>query len=168
MFRMTTLKISLLSALATLFLLVSMLASTGTASAHTVTDRAGAHTTSCQPPYCTPWQPNPQISVYGTYYAGNGCDWMAVVGSGFTPGQAWFYVYAPSEVSTIHTIYSWDFTVNPNSASANVSGGFLAGITVCGKETSGLTGKVINSGVPYSAHLYMIDARGVASNEVSI
>jgi hypothetical protein len=42
MFRMTTLKISLLSALATLVLLVAMLASSGTASAHTTSSQTPA------------------------------------------------------------------------------------------------------------------------------
>ena len=45
LFRLTTLKLSLLSAFATLFLLVAMLASTGTASAHT----ASRHTPSLKP-----------------------------------------------------------------------------------------------------------------------
>ena len=39
MFRLTTLKMSLLSALATMFLLVAMLASSGTASAHTASSQ---------------------------------------------------------------------------------------------------------------------------------
>ena len=157
MFRLTTLKLSLLSAFATLFLLLAMLAFTGTAS---------AHTTSCQPPNCTPWQPNPQITVYGAYYTGHGCMWMAVTGTGFAPGQAWFYADAPSSVTTSHTINTWDMTVNPRSATANVYGNFLTGITVCGTEWSGKTGRVINSGVPYGTQLSMIDSRGDYSNVV--
>src|SRR5215469_8517056 len=121
MFRMTTLKISLLSAFATLFLMVAMLAFTGTASAHTASASAAAN---CRPPFCIPIvstpPPPPQITVYGAYYTGHGCMWMAVTGTGFAPGQAWFYADAPSSVTTSHTINTWDMTVNPRSATANV------------------------------------------------
>ncbi len=84
MFRMTTLKISLLSAIATLFLLVSMLASSGTASAHTASAYTAA---SCQPPACTP-APAPHIAVYNEVYIGgvnHDCRWMLVVGVWLCP-----------------------------------------------------------------------------------
>ena len=74
MLRLITLKISLFSALATLFLLVGMLASTGTASAHTASSQATAF-------------PHPQIAVYDVTPIGGNCEEILLVGSGFAPGH---------------------------------------------------------------------------------
>ncbi len=80
MTRLTTLKISLLSALATLFLLVAMLASTGTASAHTASNQTTAFH-------------HPHIDVIDTTPIGGGCEQTLLDGFGFAPGfvhlEAW-------------------------------------------------------------------------------
>src|SRR5215470_10542219 len=119
MFRMTTLKISLLSAFAALFLLVSMLASTGIASAHTTTS---AHTTSCQPPSCTPytrpqlWQPTGIV-----YTLPPDCAETWVSGSGYTPGSV-----------TLKVIWFNPTFVYPSTTQADANGNFTTFIEMCG------------------------------------
>src|SRR5215472_9845310 len=81
--RMTTLKLSLMSAFATLFLLLAMLASTGTASAHTASSLAAAS-----------FQPHIAALDNGYVYGYSGdCKSVTVFGTGFPPGlatlQAW-------------------------------------------------------------------------------
>jgi hypothetical protein len=116
MFRMTTLKIGLCSALATLMLLLAMLASTGTASAHTA---------SCQPPYCTPGPRQPHIAVYNDQWIGNGCKWMLVVGYGFTPGSVALDAYPDWLTNT-------RLTIQPQFFDADKVGDISGGITICG------------------------------------
>ncbi len=153
MFRMTTLKISLFSALATLFLLVSMLASTGTASAHT----ASAHTAaSCQPqvnPACTP---HPQLHVYGDKPLNWNCKWMAVVGSHFAPG--------PVKLQAKRVgFFQSPLSVNPSVVTANVYGGFFIGLNICSYNDFG------GFGSPHvKATLVGIDSNGVQSNKVVV
>jgi len=74
MLRLTTLKISLFSALATLFLLVAMLASTGTASAHAASNQT------------TAFPHHPHIVVIDTTPIGGGCEKTRLDGFGFAPG----------------------------------------------------------------------------------
>jgi hypothetical protein len=75
MLPLTTLKMSLFSAFATLFLLVAMQASTGTASAHTLSSQAIA------------FHPHhPYLAVYDVMSIGGGCEEMFVTGYGFAPG----------------------------------------------------------------------------------
>jgi len=126
MFRLTTMKLSLLSAFATLFLLVSMLASSGTASAHTASASTAA---SCQPPFCTPGLQQPHIAVYGDRWIGGGCKWMAVVGSGFAPGSVALDAY-PDWLGGGRLTFGDG--LNYADADANKYGNFLVGITICG------------------------------------
>jgi hypothetical protein len=118
MFRMTTLKISLFSAFATLFLLVAMLASTGTASAHTA---------SCQPQqinsHCTP---RPQLNVYDVMWTNGGCDEMFVKGASFAPGQ----------VTLAATQNGSPLTVSPSVETADVNGNFSGDLFICSDVSS--------------------------------
>ncbi len=107
MFRMTTLKISLFSALATLFLLVSMLASTGTASAHTASSQAPAV--------------KPNLAVYDVMVISGSCKEMFVTGTGFAPGQ----------VTLAATQYRYPLTVSPNVETADVDGIFTGDLFIC-------------------------------------
>jgi hypothetical protein len=130
---MTTLKISLLSAFATLFLLIAVLASSGTAS---------AHTTSCQPqlnpacgihyPHHSPAShpiPPGHIAVYNETYIGGdnkNCRWMLVVGYHFIPGaHVTLYAYYKQDFST-------QLQVSPYSFTADGVGDISGGITICG------------------------------------
>jgi len=131
MFRMTTLKISLLSAFATFFLLIAMLASTGTVSAHTA---------SCQPqlnsacgtgtpyPHLIPAR-FPHIQVYNEQYIGGenkDCRWMLVVGYHFIPGaDVRPYAYYKNFFDT-------QLQVSPYSFTADSVGDIHGGITICG------------------------------------
>jgi len=72
MFRLTTLKLSLLSAFATLFLLVAMLASTGTASTHTSSQATASY--------------HAHIFAMNTVPLGGDCEETQVFGYGFAPG----------------------------------------------------------------------------------
>ncbi len=142
MTRLTTLKISLLSALATLFLLVAMLASSGIASAHTASRQATAFT------------PQPQLhaSVGATLISEN-CELVFVTGSGFAPGlvrmQAHLWRYpAPA------------LTVSPSVVPANAYGGFFSGLTICGGFGFGSRH---NMGI-----LVGIDSNGVQSKPVLV
>ncbi len=107
MFRMTTLKMSLLSALATLFLLVAMLASTGTASAHT----ASRQTTAVKP----------NLAVYDVMVISGNCKEMFVKGAGFAPGQ----------VTLAATQYRYPLTVSPSVETADVDGNFTGDLFIC-------------------------------------
>jgi hypothetical protein len=108
MLRLTTLKMSLLSALATLFLLVAMLASTGTAS---------AHTTSSQTPAL-----QPHITVFMDGPISAKCKSFFVQGTGFVPG--------PVHLSAIG--YKYPLTLGPNGVPANANGNFSQDLIICG------------------------------------
>ena len=110
MFRMTTLKMSLFSALATLFLLVAMLASSGTASAHTASSQAPA------------LQPHLAVSNDGSINAK--CKEMFVQGTGFARGP----------VTLVATQYKYPLTLGPNGALANANGNFSQDLIICGKR----------------------------------
>jgi len=148
---MTTLKISLLSALATLFLLVGMLASTGTASAHT----ASAHTAAnCQPqvnPACAP-----QIKVlFETLNQSNfSCKVMEIVGSHFAPGQVTLQARRLG-------FFGGPLRVTPRIVTTNevVVGSFWVVINICG----------FGFGSPHAkANLVEIDSNGVQSDPVVV
>ncbi len=149
MFRMTTLKISLLSALATLFLLVSMLASTGTASAHTATGTASAHTASCQPPNCSP-PPHPYLFLESPEtQLGPYCKQVSVEGVGFAPGTD--YLYATNVAYPTYAM-----TTSPGWVTS--TGDFFINTErICGWNFGSQHNTVL---------LYAIDSDGVWSNEV--
>ena len=138
MFRMTTLKISLLSALATLFLLISMLASSGTASAHTASSHISALT--------------PQLHVsHETVMTLNvGCKEMNVQGTGFAPGP----------VTLQATWKGYPLIVSPKSVTANANGKFkILNLILCqdGFSTSSVPGILVG-----------IDHNGALSNPVLV
>jgi hypothetical protein len=151
MFRMTTLKMSLLSALATLMLLIAMLATSGTASAHT----AG-----CQPqvnPACIP-QYRPQLTVYNVKSIWGSCKEVSVYGAGFAPGKvalvathAGFVGFGGPLRVFPHTVYA--------TTQLDVAGSFFRDVTICG---SGF-------GSWYTAaFLVGIDQNGVHSNQALV
>jgi hypothetical protein len=107
MFRMTTLKMSLFSALATLFLLVAMLASSGTASAHTASSQAPAYT--------------PHIHVKNVTPINALCKKMFVYGNSFAPGP----------VTLVATRLGYPSTITPNAFTASVDRVFSGEITIC-------------------------------------
>lgn len=158
MFRMTTLKLGLLSALATLFLLVSMLASSGTASAHTAT--VSVHTASCQPPACIPPSPQqPHIAVYGDQWIGGGCKWMYVEGYGFTPGSSVGLDAYPNWLTNTQ------LTINGGWMDANQFGNIYGGITICGFGLFGSPSHMaVLYGYSYSSAWYV----GPISNKVLV
>ena len=111
MFRMTTLKISLFSAFATLFLLIAMLASSGTASAHTTSSRATASA--------------PRLSAYNIMRISGNCEGMTVSGFRFVPGS----------VTLSATQNGSPLTVSPNVFTANdfdADLDFTSYVTICG------------------------------------
>ncbi len=108
MFRMTTLKMSLFSALATLFLLVAMLASSSTASAHT----ASSQTPALQP----------HITVFMDGPINPNCKEMFVQGTGFARG--------PVHLATIG--YKYKLKLGPNGVPANANGNFSQDLIICG------------------------------------
>ena len=108
MFRMTTLKISLLSAFATLFLLVAMLASTGTVSAHT----ASSQTPALQP----------QISVFPDGPISPLCKEYFVQGTGFAPGPVHLIAFG----------YPFKLKLGPNGVPAKADGTFSQDLIICG------------------------------------
>jgi hypothetical protein len=108
MFRTTTLKISLFSAFATLFLLIAMLASSGTASAHTANRHVAAIT--------------PQLAIYDIETISPDCKEMFVLGSGFTPG--------PIHLETFG--YPFPLTLTPNDVPAFSNGNFSQDLIICG------------------------------------
>ena len=152
MFRMTTLKMSLFSALATLFLLVAMLASTGTASAHTA---------SCQPqvnPACIPHY-QPQLTVYNVKTIWGTCKEVSVYGAGFAPGpvalkatHAGFGGFGGLLRVFPHYVYA--------TTQLDVAGSFSRDVTICGPGFGswGFT----------AAFLVGIDQNGVHSNQVLV
>src|SRR5215467_16279238 len=131
MFRLTTLKLSLLSAFATLFLLLAMLAFTGTAS---------AHTTSCQPPNCSP-TPQPQteqITVYGEKWISRDCKSMTVTGASFI-SSSYAYAYYQDYIQLVayHFFSGQQLAVNPWLITDNAYGRFSNSITICGFASGG-------------------------------
>jgi len=108
MFRMITLKTSLLSAFATLFLLVAMLASSGTASAHT----ANSHIPAVQP----------QITVFPDGPINPMCKSYFLLGTGFVPG--------PVHLATFG--YPFTLKIGPNGVPANASGKLAQDLIICG------------------------------------
>jgi hypothetical protein len=152
MFRMTTLKISLLSALATLMLLIVMLVTSGTASAHTA---------SCQPqvnPACIP-QYHPQLTVYNVKSIWGSCKEVSVNGAGFAPGKvalvatrAGFGGFGGHLRVFPHTVYA--------TTQLDVAGSFSRDVTICGIGFGswGFT----------AAFLVGIDQNGVHSNKVLV
>ena len=107
MFRMTTLKISLFSALATLMLLIAMLASSGTASAHTASSQARAF-------------PHPYIEAHNVMPIYGNCEEVSLDGFGFTPGQ----------IKLFASQHNHPLSVQPGSIFTN--GSFSTDVTVCG------------------------------------
>jgi hypothetical protein len=107
MTRLTTLKISLFSALTTLFLLVAMLASTGTASAHTVSKQATAF-------------PHPQIEVTDVVPMGGNCEKINLVGFGFFPGHVQLEAFQQGYSASVQPAF---FKTN---------GSFSRHVTICG------------------------------------
>ena len=107
MFRMTTLKFSLFSALATLMLLIAMLATSGTASAHTANSQAKAF-------------PHPHIEVNDVTPTYGNCDEVSLVGFGFAPGQ----------IKLFASQHHHPITVSPPILFTN--GSFSRDVTVCG------------------------------------
>jgi len=159
MFRITILKISLLSAFATLFLLISMLASTGTASAHTATGTASTHTTSCQPqqvyPPCPPihnYHPSLQAWDGGAY--NKNCKDVIVLGTGFAPGTVTLYADREGFKAPFTLL-----TITPKFLRANTYGNFFTSITVCGWHFG------LYHGI---TTLYGIDSNEVQSNTAVI
>jgi len=108
MFRLTTLKLSLLSALATLFLLVAMLASSGTASAHTASSQIPAV--------------QPQISVFIDGPINPTCKEMFVLGTGFAQGPVHWAAIG----------YKYPLTFTPNGVPAFANGKFSQDLIICG------------------------------------
>lgn len=106
MFRMTTLKISLFSALATLTLLIAMLATSGTASAHTASSQAKAF--------------HPHIEVNDVTPTYGNCDEVSLNGFGFAPGQ----------IKLFASQHNHPITVLPGILFTN--GSFSEDVTVCG------------------------------------
>ncbi len=155
MFRMTTLKMSLLSALATLFLLVAMLASSGTASAHT----ASAHTAASCQPQVNPACGAPQLEVLGlTPIKNTNCKSMTIVGSHFAPGQVTL------QAQTLG-FFGHQLSVYPTS-SATVdafNGGFYITRTICGY---GFGSPVVAAKTP--GILVAIESNGVQSNQARV
>ncbi len=138
MFRMTTLKISLFSALATLFLLVAMLASSGTASAHTASRQTTALT------------PQLHVSNETVMTMNVGCKEMLVKGTGFAPGP----------VTLQATWQGHPLIVSPPSVTANVNGKFKnLDLIICGDgfSTSSVAGSLVG-----------IDHNGAQSDPVSV
>ena len=119
MFRMTTLKISLFSALATLFLLLTMLASTGAASAHT----ASSQTPALQP----------HLVVFGDGPISTTCKEFFVQGTGFAPGP----------VTLVATQYHFPLKLGPNGVPANANGNFSQDLIICGKRFGSLQAHAI-------------------------
>jgi hypothetical protein len=144
MFRMTTLKMSLLSALATLFLLVAMLASSGTASAHTA---------SCQPQQvhtpCPIPGSHPHLAVYDVMTINGSCKEMFVQGTGFTPGP----------VQLVASGYKYPLTLSPNGVPANANGTYSQDLIMCSDGFGAYAGTV---------SLVAIDSQGHKSNKVLV
>ena len=113
---MTTLKISLLSALATLFLLISMLAFSGTASAHT----AGCQPQQIHTPCHIPGS-HPHLAVYDVMTINGGCKEMFVLGTGFAPGPVTLKAFG----------YKYPLTLNPNGVPANANGTYSQDLFMC-------------------------------------
>ena len=109
MTRLTTLKVSLFSALATLFLLVAMLASTGTASAHTASKQT------------TAFHHHPHIVVYDVTPIGGNCERIRLVGYDFAPGHVSLEAFLPHGDSLF---------VQP--AFFKTDGDFSRHVTICG------------------------------------
>ncbi len=107
MTRLTTLKISLFSALATLFLLVAMLASTGTASAHTASNQTTAFH-------------HPHIVVIDTTPIGGGCEQTVLDGFGFAPGFVHLEAWQQGQSLSVQPV---DFFTD---------GSFTRDVTICG------------------------------------
>jgi len=138
MLRLTTLKISLLSALATLFLLVSMLAFTGTASAHSASRQTPAFT------------PHLYVSNETVMTLNVGCKEMTVKGTGFAPGP----------VTLQATWKGFPLIVSPSSVTATVNGKFkIFNFIICGDvfSTSSVAGSLVG-----------IDHNAVQSNQVPV
>ena len=109
MLRLTTLKISLFSALATLTLLIAMLASTGTATAHAMSSQATAFH-------------HPHIEAYDVMSIGGGCEETQLFGRGFPQGPIQLFASQHG-----HTL-----SVKPWHLFANGNGHFSADVIVCG------------------------------------
>ncbi len=107
---MTTLKMSLFSALATLFLLIAMLASTSIASAHT----ASSQTPALQP----------HITVFMEQPINAKCRGMFLQGTGFVPG--------PVHLSAIG--YTFPLKLGPNGVPTKANGNFSQDLIICGTE----------------------------------
>ena len=107
MTRLTTLKISLLSALATLFLLVAMLASTGTASAHTTSGQTTAFH-------------HPHIVVIDNTPIGGGCEQTLLDGFGFAPGFVHLEAWQHEQSLSVQPEYFY------------TDGSFTRDVTICG------------------------------------
>ncbi len=109
MLRLTTLKISLFSALATLFLLVGMLASTGTASAHTASNQT------------TAFPHHPHIVALTTTPIGGDCEETQLDGFGFAPGF----------VHLVALQHGQSLSVQP-AVFLTTSGSFTLDVNICG------------------------------------
>jgi hypothetical protein len=125
MLRLTALRISFLSALATLVLLVGLLVSTGTASAHTASAQAPAF---------------PHINAYGTYPVGGGCEVTHLVGFGFAPGP----------VHLVALRYGHPLFVHPGVIFTG--GSFSRTVVVCGGYGYGIHHAVLFAVGPYGFH----------------
>jgi hypothetical protein len=161
MVRMTTLKMSLLSALATLFLLVAMLASSGTASAHTA---------SCQPPHCTPApHHHPMLHVYSDTRItidGLGCDQLTVQGIYFAPGPVTLEAYTVSQGGP-------QLTVTPSIVNAFKSPFYYGkftfhGLIICPVPQGTSKGIEIDKVVPYAILVGENHDGGFYSNGVDV
>ena len=138
MSRLTTLKISLFSAFATLLLLLAMLASTGTAS---------AHTTGCRPPFCHRTSPTLSARLGPPNSLFTACSSLTVQGTGFAPGTV---TLVDEEVVPRVSLLS-------NQVTANAFGNFHSSTLIC----------PVGPGEHYGIFV-AIDSHGNKSNEVVV